>query len=179
MKSSAYYLIPLGIFIALSVFLWKGLSIDHAHLPSTRIDQVVPKFSASTLDKDLIVTENIFNGRITLLNFWATWCTTCKQEHAFWMKHIKEFSPNLQLLAVNYHDEDKLAKAWLSNDGNPFSIVIKDPLGRLGMDWGVRGTPETFVIDKQGIVRYRHAGPIDDIAWTTVLLPLIQTLEKQ
>lgn len=179
MKFSTCYLIPLGMFIVLSLFLWKGLSIDPSDLPSTRINQAAPQFTAWALDKDIIITDNIFNGRITLLNFWATWCTTCKQEHAFWMKTVKAFPPMLQLMAVNYHDEEPLAVTWLARKGNPFSMVIKDPHGRLGMDWGVRGTPETFVIDQKGIVRYRHAGPIDDIAWTTVLLPLIQTLEQQ
>ncbi len=178
MKFSISYILPLGFFITLSILLWKSLSFDPADLPSTRINQTAPTFAFSTLNEDTIVTENIFNGRITLLNFWATWCTTCKQEHAFWMTQAKQFSPHLQLIGVNYHDEDPLALRWLATYGNPFGIIIKDPLGRLGMDWGVRGTPETFLIDQKGIVRYRHQGPIDDIAWTTILLPLIQTLEK-
>lgn len=171
------YLLPLCIFFAIGGFLWKGLDLNPKELPSALIGQIAPHFNLPTVeDPNRFVTEDIFKGKVLVLNIWATWCVTCQAEHAVWMELAKKH--NLFLVGVNYHDDLKTAQHWLKKSGNPYTLCVFDKDGKLGLDYGVYGTPETFIIDKRGVIQYRYVGPIDAQRWQSTLLPLIESLQK-
>ncbi len=171
------FLLPLVIFAALCGFLWKGLSLTDKTLASTLIGQSAPAFQLNTVeDPNRWVSEDIFRGKITLLNVWASWCHSCQKEHEVWMTVVKP--ADIALVGLNYHDTREEAGRWLQSHGNPYRLNILDERGRLGMDYGVTGTPETFVIDKNGVIRYRHVGPVDREVWDKKLFPLVEALQK-
>lgn len=171
------YLLPLCLFLAIGGFLWKGLDLNPKALPSALINQPAPNFNLPTVEApDRVVSKQIFLGKVSVLNFWATWCVTCRAEHAVWMALAKKH--HLFLVGVNYHDDLITAEQWLKQSGNPYQINIFDKAGKLGLDYGVYGTPETFIIDKAGIIRYRHVGSVDVKIWQSILLPLIELLQK-
>jgi cytochrome c biogenesis protein CcmG/thiol:disulfide interchange protein DsbE len=163
------FFIPVVIFLSVSVFLWKGLDLKPEVLPSTFIGQKAPTFKANNK------TEAIFKGKVTLLNVWATWCASCQSEHAFWLKLAQP--ADLQLISLNYHDDEEEAKAWLLKHGDPYATTLFDTKGQICIDYGISGVPTTFVIDKKGIVRYRHMGIVDKNVWDNTLLPLIEKLQ--
>jgi cytochrome c biogenesis protein CcmG/thiol:disulfide interchange protein DsbE len=172
------YLLPLCLFLAIGGFLWKGLDLNPKSLPSALINQPAPNFNLTTVeDPNRFVKNQILMGKVSLVNFWATWCVTCRTEHTVWMELSKK--NNLFLIGVNYHDDLITAVQWLKQSGNPYQINLFDKAGKLGLDYGVYGTPETFVIDKAGIIRYRHVGPIDVNIWQSTLLPLIEYYANQ
>lgn len=171
------YLLPLCIFFAISGFLWKGLDLDPKKLPSALVGHSAPQFNLTTVeDPNRFVTNHIFKEKVSVLNVWATWCVTCQAEHAVWVELAKKH--HLFLVGVNYHDDFAAAKQWLKKAGNPYVLNIFDKEGKLGMDYGVYGTPETFIIDKMGVIQYRYVGSIDTQCWQSTLLPLIQALQK-
>jgi cytochrome c biogenesis protein CcmG/thiol:disulfide interchange protein DsbE len=171
------YLLPLCLFLVIGGFLWKGLDLNPKEIPSVLVGHSAPHFNLGIVkDSNRFVTDQIFIGKVTILNVWATWCVSCKAEHAVWMDLAKKH--NLFLVGVNYRDDLKMAERWLKTAGNPYAVCIFDKAGKFGLDYGVYGTPETFVIDKRGIVRYRQAGPVDSQRWYTTLLPLIESLEN-
>lgn len=168
--------IPLIIFVLLAILFWRGLSLNPNDMPSALLDKPVPKFSLPRLeDPQQTRDESIFKGRVTLLNVWATWCETCQIEHVF-LNELRQ--QGVQIIGVDHKDNMADAQRWIAQLGNPYTDIIMDEDGRFGLDLGVFGLPETYVVDKQGIIRYRHTGNVNQNVWDTVLLPLIKQLEK-
>ncbi len=162
--------VPLIIFVVLAVFLWRGLSLDPNHLPSALIDKPVPAFSLPDLhDPERLVTELEFAGEPYLINVWATWCPSCRVEHPFLNKLAEQ---GIKIVGLNYKDEDQPAREWLKNFEDPYHTTIVDKDGRLGLDLGVYGAPETFVVDATGIIRYKHVGVVDERVWRSTIAPI-------
>jgi cytochrome c biogenesis protein CcmG/thiol:disulfide interchange protein DsbE len=167
------YLIPLFLFLAIAGFLWKGLYSDPHRLPSALINKPTPTFSyPSLLNPQKELTEKIFVGQVSLLNLWATWCISCRAEHAVLMEIAA--TKKVALYGMNYKDDLPAAREWLRKYGNPYTAVIIDKEGRLGIDLGAYGTPETFVIDAQGIIRYKYIGPMTLEAWKNTVEPEVE-----
>jgi len=175
----ARFLIPLALFIALAVFLGIGLTKDPKLVPSPLIDKPAPSFELPRLHQpELKFSDRDFIGKVSLFNVWASWCAACRQEHPFLMKLAKEKA--ITIYGLNYKDAREDAKRWLvQHGGNPYDAIAYDDSGRAGMDWGVYGVPETFLIDKKGRVRYKHVGPLHQQVWQEQLLPLIQKLQAE
>ncbi len=155
--------VPLFIFFVLGIFLWRGLQLDPTHLPSALIDKPMPQFSLPSLyDDSRQLTEADLRGKPALLNVWATWCPSCKQEHAQ-LNLIKE--AGYTVYGINYKDERGKAQEWLRKYDNPYSLNVFDQKGTLGLDLGVYGAPETYVLDSNGVIRYKHVGVVDEKVW--------------
>jgi cytochrome c biogenesis protein CcmG, thiol:disulfide interchange protein DsbE len=170
MKISIRAFIPLIVVCLIGLLFWRGLSNDPNYLPSAFIGKPIPTISASELQA--------FKGKIVLFNVWATWCPACIEEHEMLMSIAKNNSA-IRIYGLNYKDDAEKAQLFLKQRGNPYVKTGSDPEGRIGIEWGVYGAPETFVIDQQGIIRYRHTGTLTEAVWREKLLPLIQELEKK
>lgn len=158
-------ILPLVLFIALGLFLLNGIGKDTKSIPSPLIDKPVPEFSLSDLlDEQKILTAADLKGRPALLNVWATWCPTCKQEHAQLNRIARD--EGITIYGVNYKDDRAKAQIWLEKYMNPYALNIFDPEGKLGLNLGVYGAPETFLLDAQGVIRYKHIGAIDQLVWS-------------
>lgn len=170
-------LIPLGIFLVLVVFLAIGLTRDPHEVPSPLIDKAAPAFTAPRLQaagqpfsaKDML-------GQVWLLNTWASWCVACRQEHPVLMEFAK--TKALPIVGLDYKDQDSDGLKWLSRFGNPYDITVTDKDGRIGIDFGVYGVPESFLIDKAGVIRYKQIGPVTEEALREKILPLVRELQK-
>lgn len=168
--------IPLAVFVVLACFLFKGLSLNPKELPSKLLDKPVPQFTLPSLlnESDSLTTTN-FKGKISLLNVWATWCFACQDDHVFLMKLAKQ---GVNIIGLDYKDNRKQALNWLRSRGNPYQAIGFDKLGRVAIDLGVYGTPETFLIDEKGIIRYRHVGVLNDQTWRDLFMPRIKQLSN-
>ena len=161
--------IPLLLFFVLAAFLWKGLSIDPRELPSALIDKPFPEFTLSALQQpERILTKQDFIGQPVLVNVWATWCPSCRQEHRQLLAIAQ--TENIPVIGLNYKDERDLAVQWLQQLGNPYQFNIYDADGMLGLDLGVYGAPETYLLDARGIVRHRHVGVLTAQDWQEIKL---------
>ncbi len=168
-------LIPLLIFFSLAGLLYSGLGKDPAHLPSALIGKPFPAFSLpDLLQPDATLTDAVLRGEPSLVNVWATWCAACRVEHPYLMRIAREHG--VPVYGVNYKDDPAAARDWLQKYQDPYRKVIVDRHGRLGLDLGVYGAPETYVVDAQGMIRYRHVGVVDDRVWSEVLAPLLAEL---
>ncbi len=171
--------IPLVIFIVLGIFLWRGLSIDPTELPSELADKKrpVPAFELPSLTEPTLMLSNAdLKGEVALLNVWATWCPTCKEEHGFLNRLARD--EGVTIYGINYKDEPGKAREWLRRYLNPYKQVILDEQGSLGLDMGVYGAPETYVLDAEGIVRYRHVGAVDAKVWATLKQVMAQVAQE-
>jgi cytochrome c biogenesis protein CcmG/thiol:disulfide interchange protein DsbE len=169
---------PLLVAFGLGFFLWRGLSLNPQELPSALIGEPVPAFELPSLENpDRLLTQDILKGRVSLLNVWATWCTACKVEHPFLM----ELAENrwIPIIGLDYKDNRDAALKWQSDLGNPYQVTLFDSEGRLGLDLGVYGVPETFLIDKDGIIRLRHAGIVNEQVWQDKFRPLFEQYQQQ
>ncbi|WP_313243250.1 DsbE family thiol:disulfide interchange protein [Stutzerimonas nitrititolerans] len=167
-------LVPLAIFLLIAVFLYKGLFLNPSDIGSTMIGKPLPEFSLASLETpERKVTVADFQELPALLNVWATWCPTCKAEHAMLNKLAAQ---GVVVYGVNYKDDSDAARQWLTQLGNPYRFSVEDPEGSLGINLGVYGAPETFVIDRKGIVRDKFVGAIDERIWRERLAPLYQSL---
>jgi len=169
------FLIPIGMFALLGLLLAYGLKLDPRRIPSPLVDKPLPAFSLPTLEnpKRTIANTDLL-GKVVLINVWASWCVACKQEHPVLLGLARD--KQVQLIGLNYKDKREDATQMLKAEGNPYDVIIVDADGRVGIDWGVYGVPETFVVDKQGVIRYKQIGPITPEAWEQTLLPLIRKL---
>jgi cytochrome c biogenesis protein CcmG/thiol:disulfide interchange protein DsbE len=160
--------IPLGIFVLMAVVFWIGLGQeDKTSLPSPLIDHPFPEFSLTVLEDSRAVTKADIVGAPALVNVWATWCPTCKHEHTF----LNELaSQGVRIFGINYKDNDEKAKDWLMSFGNPYIWNLSDPNGQLGLELGVYGAPETFLVDSKGIIRAKHIGDLNPKVWQTLKL---------
>jgi cytochrome c biogenesis protein CcmG/thiol:disulfide interchange protein DsbE len=176
------YLIPLVLFLGLVVFLAIGLNRDPREIPSPLINTPAPEFKLAHLEdptKTLSATE--MRGKVWLLNFWGSWCIACREEHPVLLKYSKGEVP-IYGIAYKYAnddtDEHAGATAMLAEGGNPYTVVVYDPAARTSIDYGVYGAPESFLIDKQGVIRFKQIGPITDEVWNSKILPLARELNK-
>lgn len=175
MKLMYWRLIPFIVFALLLLFLWRGLSLDPQKLPSAQLGQSLPIFKVPTLnDPDRFLTQEQFTGKFTLLNIWASWCAACVEEQAFLLKLSSEGIP---IIGLNYKDKNDKANQWLADWGNPYQLIGQDISGKVAIDLGVYGAPETFLIDSQGIIRFRHVGILDEESWKNDFLPRIKIIE--
>ncbi|HOX69307.1 MAG: DsbE family thiol:disulfide interchange protein [Burkholderiaceae bacterium] len=171
------YLLPLLVFVLLAGFLAVGLKRDPREVPSPLIDKPAPAFSLPQLDApDQQVSPKDLLGQVWLLNVWASWCVACRQEHPLLVDVSK--AGQVKLYGLNYKDKREDALGWLQQFGNPYLKSMSDTEGLVGIDYGVYGVPETFVIDKQGVIRYKQIGPVTPEALRDTLLPLVAKLEK-
>lgn len=166
--------IPLIIFAVLAGFFWRGLSLDPTRMPSALIDRPMPSFELGTvLNPEQKVTVEVMKGKPALLNVWATWCVSCKVEHPY-LNYLAE--QGVPIFGVNYKDDTSAAQVWLKKLGNPYVLSVIDEDGRLGIDLGVFGAPETYVLDRNGVIRYKHVGVVNERVWTETLQPIMAGL---
>jgi cytochrome c biogenesis protein CcmG/thiol:disulfide interchange protein DsbE len=167
---------PLLAFVLLVALLWRGLALDAHAVPSPLIGRPAPAFALAKLDDaHHTVSRDDLLGRVWLLNVWASWCTSCRDEHGALLAFARTHA--VPLIGLNYKDERDSGLAWLDRNGNPYAASLFDADGRIGRDFGVYGVPETFVIDRRGVVRYRHVGPLDAQALRTRIEPLLRELD--
>lgn len=170
------YLLPLGIFGALVALLFVGLRLDPGKVPSPLIDKPAPAFSLPQLQNpEQTLSRQDLLGKVYLLNVWASWCVSCRTEQPVLMQLAK--TKQVEMYGLNYKDQREEALRWLAMFGNPYVASVSDTDGRVGIDWGVYGVPETFVIDRSGVIRYKHIGPVSQADLDTVLLPKVRELQ--
>lgn len=167
--------LPLGIFLVLAVFLAVGLNLNPREVPSPLIDKAAPAFRLPQLqDPAQTLGTDDLKDKVWILNVWASWCVACLEEHPI----LVEFSRQnvLPIYGLNYKDKREDALAWLGKHGNPYTLSIQDPDGRVGIDYGVYGVPETYVIDGKGVIRYKRIGPVTKQILQEKILPLVRQL---
>ena len=169
-------LAPLLIFIVLVVFLGIGLTLNPREVPSPLIDKPMPVFSLNQLkESDKTLSSTDFLGEVSLLNVWASWCVACRDEHPV----LLDLAQNgvINIYGLNYKDQREAALRWLDYFGDPYTKSAHDLNGMVGIDFGVYGVPETFIIDNKGIIRYKHIGPVYEDVLKNKLLPMIEQLK--
>lgn len=177
MSMKLKFVTPFLIFLLLAFFFFLGLFSNPSHLPSALLNKPFPRFELSDLiEPKKKINQQLFLGEVSMLNVWASWCTSCRVEHEDLQKIFNQYSHEIKIYGLNYKDKHTDAIKWLSQFGNPYSQVIEDPEGLLGMDLGISGTPETFIIDRKGIIRYKYVGPVTIQIWQDVLYPKIRKL---
>jgi len=175
-KSPLRRLMPLIIFVMLVALLWYGLGLNPRLVPSPLIGKPAPEFELPLLNASGKLSQEDLKGDITLLNVFASWCFACRQEH----QTITQLSRSgMRVIGFNYKDKAEDAEAWLRQFGNPYEVVAQDLDGRVGIDWGVYGAPETFVIDHNGIIRDKRIGPVDQEYISEKLIPLVQQIRSE
>lgn len=166
--------IPLLVFVLLASFLYWGLERDPNAMPSALVDRPVPLFTLPRLDDEQqFVTQQVLKGQVTLLNVWATWCFSCRAEHPFL---VDLAGRGVVIIGLNYKDDGAEARSWLAQLGNPYKENIVDRDGSLGVDLGVFGAPETYLVDSSGVIRLKHVGVIDERVWQGEIAPLYESL---
>lgn len=168
--------IPLAVFAVLVGFLFVGLFRDPREVPSPLIDKPAPAFSLADLHRPgTRVATSDFKGRVWLLNVWASWCVSCRVEHPV----LNDMSRKgiVPIVGLNYKDQRADATKWLQQHGDPYVFSVWDIDGKVGIDYGVYGAPETFLIDKQGTIRFKHVGPLSPEVLQTKLLPMVRRLQ--
>jgi cytochrome c biogenesis protein CcmG/thiol:disulfide interchange protein DsbE len=170
-------LIPLGVFVVLFAFLLVGLGLNPREVPSPLIGKPAPEFRLAKLHTpgQQLGTADM-KGQVWLLNVWASWCVACRVEHPLLVELAK--SKVVPIVGLNYKDKPDEGIAWLKQHGDPYDVSVVDRDGRVGIDWGVYGVPETFVVDKAGVIRYKHIGPVDAAAVERKIVPLVRELQK-
>ena len=172
------YLLPLVIFIVLAVFLAIGLTRDPHELKSVLINKPAPTFHLQQLKApDKTISSEDMRGKVWLLNVWASWCVACRDEHPYLIEYAK--SGVVPIYGLNYKDRREDALATLEELGDPYTASAVDFDGRVGIDYGVYGAPETYIIDQAGMIRYKHVGPMMPDVWKDKILPVVQELNRQ
>jgi len=170
-------LIPLVVFVVLAGFLFVGLWRDPREVPSPLIGKPAPQFSLAQLENPTTkLGTTDMKGQVWLFNVWASWCVSCREEHPLLVELGK--AKIVPIVGLNYKDEPAAGKRWLAENGDPYTTSVMDRDGRVGIDFGVYGVPETFVIDKTGTIRYKQIGPITTDALEKKILPLVRELQK-
>jgi len=170
--------VPLAVFGALAVVLGIGLTLNPREVPSPLIGKPAPAFSLPGLhDESVRVSPAAMRGQVWLLNVWASWCAPCREEHPLIVAAARD--TGVPVVGLNYKDEPAAARGWLRQLGDPYKAIAADRDGRAGIDWGVYGVPETFVIDRAGVIRHKVIGPLTADAWTRDVLPLLKKLQAE
>ena len=166
-------ILPLALFVILAGFLYLSLDSNPRKLPSPLVGKIFPTVSGTELFSGEPINLNglFINEKFSLVNVWASWCVTCRAEHTAIMKITK--SENLQMIGINYKDVYEDAKKYLEILGNPFDVIVFDPEGKIGLDLGVYATPETFLVNSEGLIVYKHIGEINNHLWKEKFVPLI------
>lgn len=172
------FIIPFLLFVVMAVFLGVGLNLNPRDIPSPLIDKPAPVFSLPQLDNpEQMLSTEMMQGQVWVLNVWASWCGSCRVEHPLWNRFAKEkLAP---LIGLNYKDDRNLGLAWLQQLGDPYDMSIMDVEGRTGIDWGVYGVPESFVMDKRNRIRLKITGPVNDEIIERQIKPLIKQLQEE
>lgn len=172
------FAIPLIGFAALLGLLAIGLKLDPHEVPSPLIGKPAPAFSVPQLrDPQVRLSERSLHGKVALLNVWASWCGVCREEHPLLVELAAQ--RKLPIYGLDYKDEASDALGWLARFGDPYTAIGVDARGQVGLDYGVYGVPETYVLDRRGIIRYKHVGPLTREVLDDTLLPLIERLEHE
>lgn len=172
----ARYLIPLGIFVVLVIFLARGLQLNPHEVPSPLIGKPAPDFMLPQVkDGSQQFGKKDLLGKVSLFNVWASWCVACRQEHPLLVELAR--SGVVNIYGLNYKDTREDALRWLDQFGDPYLVSAFDEQGKVGIDYGVYGVPETYVIDKAGIIRHKIIGPITEESLNKEILPLIRKLQ--
>jgi len=168
-------LLPLVVFLAIAAFLLKGLWLDPREIPSPLIDKPAPEFRLESLEAPgQFVDRKDMLGKVWLLNAWASWCVACREEHALLVEFARRSA--VPIVGLDYKDTRADGMRWLAQFGNPYVTSAFDEAGRVGIDFGVYAVPETFLIDKKGVVRFKQIGPVTPELLQEKILPLIQRL---
>jgi len=171
-------ILPLAIFGIMVGFFAVGLGLDPSIVPSPLVEKQAPEFELPELfDPDRTITLADFDGQVYLFNVFASWCTACRLEHPLFMAIAKK--GEVPIYGLNYKDERSDAIAWLAELGNPYEVIAADRKGRVGIDWGVYGVPETFLVDKKGVIRYKRIGPFNAEILRDTVLPLVRQLQME
>ena len=175
------YVFPLVVFATVAAALGVGLTLKPNIVPSALIDQPVPVFTLAGLSGAGVELAEGFssadlNGRVSIVNVFASWCFPCRIEHPFLMRLAR--NPKVRIFGLNYKDRPEDARAWLKELGNPYHRIGADRDGRIAIDWGVYGVPETFIIDAEGRIRYKHVGPITPSDLDEIIVPIIERLSE-
>lgn len=171
------FLIPVILFAVLIGFLAVGLRLDPRDVPSPLIDKPAPQFELAQLENpERKFSSKDMLGQVWLLNVWASWCVSCRQEHPVLVEFAKR--GEVPLYGLNYKDERANGLRWLEKFGNPYVISLADHDGRVGIDFGVYGVPETYLIDKKGVIRLKFTGPLTSEALRDKVMPLVKELQK-
>ena len=169
------YVLPLAVFGAIALLLAIGLGRDPRLVPSPLVGKPLPVFRLTDLHQPArLIEDGHLRGRVALLNVWATWCVSCRQEHDTLMRIAREGS--IPIFGLNYKDSRDSALRWLSRLGDPYVTTAFDGLGKVGLDLGVYGAPETYVIDASGHIAYKHIGPVTERDLREVILPMVEKL---
>jgi cytochrome c biogenesis protein CcmG/thiol:disulfide interchange protein DsbE len=169
------FVIPLAVFVLLAAFLAVGLMRDPREVPSPFIGKAAPEFKLEQLhDAKLAFTPEDMKGKVWMLNVWASWCVSCRVEHPLLVEMSRRGI--VPIVGLNYKDKRDEGMQWLAKFGNPYALSAFDADGKVGIDYGVYGVPETFVIDKQGVIRYKQIGPITPEALEQKIMPLLKSL---
>ncbi|CAI8948929.1 DsbE family thiol:disulfide interchange protein [Methylocaldum szegediense] len=172
------YLIPLVVFAVMVIFLGIGLTLNPREVPSPFIGKPAPTFNLPQVaDANKTLSTDDLKGEVSLVNVWASWCTSCREEHPVLLQLAEQNI--VPIYGLNYKDERDNALAWLQRLGDPYTASAFDPEGKTGIDWGVYGVPETFVIDRDGIIRHKQTGPVTPEILEKKLLPLIRQLQNK
>ncbi len=179
MSNRAKLFIPVVFFFVMLGLLLFGLGRDPNLVPSAMINRALPEFALPDLwDESGIVSSEELRDGVFIVNVWATWCVPCHIEHPYLME-ISQRESDVTFVGVNYKDNSRDAREFLDERGNPFRHTLVDLDGRLGIDLGVAGAPETFIVDPQGRIRYRHVGVIDNRVWAQTFAPLIEQIRRE
>ena len=171
------FLLPLGAFIVLVGFLAVGLKLDPREVPSPLVGKAAPAFELPLLHQpDKRFSPGDMRGKVWLLNVWASWCVACRDEHPMLLALAKRRV--MPILGLNYKDKGDEASAWLKQFGDPYDLSVVDADGRIGIDYGVYGVPETYLIDAEGVIRYKQIGPVTAAILEQKILPLATALKK-
>ena len=170
-------LLPLILFVVLAGFLLIGLFRDPHEIPSPLINKSAPDFQLPQLQQATATfSAKEMRGKVWLLNFWGTWCVACREEHPLLVQYAK--TGVVPIYGVDYKDERAAALQWLDEFGNPYTLTAFDVDGRISIDYGVYGAPETYLIDRKGVIRFKQIGPITEDVWQNKILPLAKELNK-
>ena len=175
---SLRFLAPLLIFIVVGVFLAVGLKLDPREIPSPLIDKPAPQFELPRLlQMDGVVGTADLRGEVWLLNVWASWCVACRVEHPL----LNDLAAKrlIRIVGLNYKDAPADARTWLREFGNPYDIIAVDRQGEAGIDWGVYGVPETFIVSADGRIAYKHVGPVTQVIVDGTLMPIVDRLRRK
>ncbi|HEV7797636.1 MAG TPA: DsbE family thiol:disulfide interchange protein [Pyrinomonadaceae bacterium] len=171
------FVIPLVLFVVLVVFLAIGLRHDPHEIPSPLINKPAPAFQLAQLkDPAQMFSAEQMKGKVWLLNVWASWCFSCREEHPLLLEYAR--SGAVPIYGLNSKDKREDALSWLAELGDPYVLSVSDLDGRVGIDYGVYGAPETYLIDRNGVIRFKYIGPVTPDVWTAKILPLVKELNK-
>jgi cytochrome c biogenesis protein CcmG/thiol:disulfide interchange protein DsbE len=172
------FILPLVVFLVLAAFLYVGLGLNPREVPSPLINRPAPAFSLPQLkDPAKQFSPQEMKGKVWLLNVWSSWCVSCREEHPVLMSLARQNI--VPIYGLDYKDKKEDAEMWLRNGGDPYTLSVMDREGRIGIDYGVYGVPETYVIDKEGVIRYKEIGPVTPENLSTKILPLVAELQRK